>query len=174
MTTFTHRPRLSGMLATVAIAVLVTTSVAAPGTAATAATGRTTAPVASGCFVYQRGEINNTNAGFSQQLILFACSDNQIFHGVMHIHPNPGYTASHVVGCSMHIGLIDETTHVNRGDQTTSCLTQARSGKIWELDNVGWSIAGHSADAYQMSGWVNIQTHVREYDTTVNASVIEF
>lgn len=168
-----HRTRRSGSqrfrartwLATLLITLLVSTIgvVVAPQPAA-----------AADCRYVGTSPFVTTQAGFEQRISLRWCysAGGNYPEPFMTVLPLPGYNASHITGCAMHIAIVKEGTG-NIGEIVTPCTAEARTGHAWALSAAGgWRLASANQD-YHVTGWVNIQA-ARYYNTFNRAARVAF
>jgi hypothetical protein len=124
-----------------------------------------------GCIRAGVGEPRQTQASFIQTVYKLDCgatTGGVVISAVMHFHPTSGYNASHVVGCSSHVAVVDEDTDTSY-DIPTACTGLAKLGKTVDIPTDGvWVLA---PGRYHLTGWVNLQTTgAPEYETYPYAS----
>lgn len=114
------------------------------------------------------GRVQQTNAGFEQQVHLFRCPTYR-WWGRLHFKPNPGFEGSHVLACTLHIAIVDETAgEFPPTDQTADCTTAARTGKSWDMATPG--VTAYAISEKHIVASVNIRTYAGYKNTSAYSS----
>jgi hypothetical protein len=133
---------------------------------ATVATGQRALAEPAGCAGPEGyGPWVSTQASFSQRVGLNTCADKFQLGARVEFSPTSAFNASHIRGCSMHVGLVSETEPSWKFPEITrDCTAAARLGVPFSMNTATtWHIPSQPEDIgarFHITGYINIQTGV--------------
>ena len=116
-----------------------------------------------------------TTGNFYQTVVAFDCGTEGGVASVtasMFFAAGGGFQGSHVKACTMHVALVREG-YGSLGDIPTDCTWKAQHLSSWDLGVAG-GLGIRVRGAYHFTGWINIRTGVRTYNTEAQAVRVRF